>query len=179
MPGYIFLNADKTDEADERVLREMLEAYFDTEHDPKQMPINQEVHQWIKIHIPECAILIKHNDAVVGSTFILPCSLALMEAFIHGKLNEAQLLEHVRVNQINYQNMQAIYFCAAFIVSPHRGKGLAFQALLSSIKQITPKGKKLPLFYWAYSPAGKQIAEKLAMTLNVGLFSLYSCDCYF
>lgn len=170
MSEYIFLKANQADEADIKLLRTMLEAYYDTEHDPEQMPISKEGHPWIKARIPECATLIKKNDEVVGSTLILPCTLTLMESFIQGQLNEAQLVERIRVHEINYENMQAIYFCVAFIVSSHRGHGLAYQSLLASIQQITPKNKRLPLFYWAYSPTGKKIAEKLGRTLNVAVY---------
>lgn len=75
------------------------------------------------------------------------------------------------MSEVNYDNMQAIYCCSAFISPERRGQGLAHQALLASIKKITPKNKKLPLFYWAYSFAGQKIAEKLASTLEVDVYA--------
>ncbi len=171
MSKYIFLKADQTDEADRKLLRAMLEAYFNTENDSEQMPIRQEGHNWIKARIPECAMLIKYNDDLVGSTLILPCTLNLMKYFIDGQLNEAQLVECIREEEINYENMETIYCCSAFIIPSHRGKDLAYQTLLASIQKITPKDKKLSLFYWAYSLPGKNIVEKLAKTLNVEVYS--------
>ncbi len=171
MSGYLFLKADAVNDADKQRLLAILESYFDTEHDPEQMPIGSSEHQWIKTRIPECATLIKQDNEVVGSTLILPCTLAFMESFIHGRLNEAQLVEKIRQSEISYENMQSIYCCSIFIAPEHRGHGLAYQTLLAAIKTITPKNKKLPLFYWAHSLAGQKVIEKLADALKVDVYA--------
>lgn len=93
MSEYIFLKADEIEAPDKQRLLVMLESYFDTEHDSEQMPIGKGDNQWIKTRVPECATLIKYGDEVVGSTLVLPCTLILMESFLDGALNEAQLVE--------------------------------------------------------------------------------------
>lgn len=104
----------------------MLEAFYNTQNDPDQTPIrpNSTGKNWISTRIPECAVIIKAGDELVGSTLVLPCTQALMQAFITGWINEAQLVEKIREENITYKTMQTIYFCSAFIVPKHRGKSL-------------------------------------------------------
>lgn len=171
MHNYRFLNSDQISSADRDELLLMVENYFDTQHDPEQMQIPPPGTKtsWISARIPECGIVIKLNNAVVGSTLILPCSLTLMQGFVTGRINEAQLSEKIQEKSHPYASMQATYFCSAFIVPEHRGKNLALRALQFSIQNI--HAEKLPLFYWQYSQEGKIIAEKLKTHFGVELFA--------
>lgn len=170
--AYNFLTADQINEEDLKRLRKMLEDYFHTEEDPEQMQIGKDTRSnWIKNKIPECARTIKWQDEVVGSTLVLPATLALMQDFISGRINEEQLAAQIETENIAYANMQAIYICSLFVTTEHRGQHLTAKAVSQSIQDIMPKDKKLCLFYWAYSPAGKKIAEKVAVELGLEIFA--------
>jgi hypothetical protein len=170
MSEYQFLNANQISPVEWNQLSAMIEAFYNTEQDPEQMPIrpNSTGKNWISTRIPECAVIIKMGDELVGNTLVLPCTQALMQDFITGQINEAQLVEKIREEEITYETMQTIYSCSAFIVPEHRGKGLAMQALIHSIKSITTR--KIPIFYWEYSTVGKIITEKYAACLGVELY---------
>ena len=170
MSEYQFLNANQISPAEWNQLVTMLEAFYNTENDPNQVPIrpNTAGKNSISTRIPECAVIIKTGDELVGSTLVLPCTQALMRDFITGQINEAQLVEKIREENITYETMQTIYSCSAFIAPKHRGKGLAMKALIHSIKSITTK--KIPIFYWEYSSIGKIITEKYAAYLGVELY---------
>ncbi len=168
---YTFLNATFITEQDRSQLSQMMEAYFRTAQDPDQIQIGRQTGNWIKTAIPECAMLIKKGDEVIGATLVLPATWKMMEKFVSCQINEAKLAEEIKAWFVNYNDMEAIYFCSAFIASVHRGKNLAITALLKSIKNISPRNKNIPLFYWAYSSNGYKLAAKLATILKTELYA--------
>jgi hypothetical protein len=170
MSTYQFLNASQVTSVEWEKLKAMLEAFYNTQNDPDQIQIRPSStgKNWISTRIPECAVIIKSGDELVGSTLVLPCTQAWMQDFITGRINEAQLAEKIRESDLTYETMETIYSCSAFIVPEHRGKGLAAQALIHSIRNITTR--KIPIFYWEYSTIGKIITEKYAAHLGVELY---------
>jgi hypothetical protein len=78
MSEYQFLNANQITSIEWNQLIVMLEAFYNTENDPDQTPIrpSQEGKNWISTRIPECAVIIKAGDELVGSTLVLPCTQA-------------------------------------------------------------------------------------------------------
>jgi len=171
MSGYQFYNAGQITESDQQKLSKMLEEYFGTQSDSDQMPIDDSARPWIENIIPECAKIIKYDDEVVGSSFIFPSSLDLMNDFLGNRINEAQLAQKVQAEKITYETMEAIYLCSSFVVPAHRGKNLSVKSIVKSIQEIMPENKCLPLFYWQYSPAGAVIASKVAQILELPLFT--------
>lgn len=166
MNQFSFLNASQVEEKDVLELITLIENQFDTRNHPEQMQINDENRLWVRSKIPECALIIKDKDIVIGSTLIIPSILVVMNDFISGKIHEADLVHQMQREEINYKKMQAIYLCSAFIKPEYRGKGLALKALIKSIHDINPENHPFPLYYWAYSQDGKRLADKLAFVTD-------------
>ncbi|MFT3741090.1 MAG: hypothetical protein QM752_00130 [Gammaproteobacteria bacterium] len=169
---YSFLKADEISEPDRLEILALLENFFQTEDDPEQMPLTgdtQVTWQWIKKVFPECVILIKDQEKIVGSTSIFPSTKAAMEDFIAKKESESSLFSRIHREDVTPKTMQAIYLCTAFIREEYRNCGLATQALLKSINSILPNNREISLFYWAYSDAGKILAEKISSHLKLPL----------
>ncbi len=172
MKYYKFLISNQASEKDVKELLAMLESYFKTHDDPEQMQINLDGAHWIGERIPECSIIIKHKDEVVGSTFIMPCTKEIMKKFVSKEINEAELGEEIK-NKVSYENMDAIYLCSVFVKPEHRNKGLALKGTLTSIEKISKKAHKEieSLFYWAYSEEGKRLANKVAKSVKLHLYA--------
>lgn len=169
--SYQFYNANQICDDDYKKLLQILEGCFGTHSDPEQMAINESAGFWIKTTIPECSKIIKCGDEIVGSSFVFPTGLDLMNDFLANRINEAQLAQKTQSQNIQYDTMEAIYLCSAFIVPAHRGKNLSVESIVKSIQEIMPKNKPLPLFYWPYSLAGEAVASKVAAILNLPLFA--------
>lgn len=171
MEKYIFLKPEDVTDKDVDDLLEMLESFFTTQYDSEQMQINGKSSKWVGENIPECSMIIKFGDEVVGSAFIIPCTKKIMEDFISSRINEAELVERVKAWEPDYKKMKAIYLCSAFVKEEHRGKGLTLQGFVNSIKKIVPRRRNIVLFYWAYSKEGKNLAEKIAKKLKMKIFA--------
>ena len=140
----------------------MLEEYFKSENDVEQAPISKENIIWVHKNMPNCANVIKYDNKIIGSTFVVPCNRKLMEKFLSGKINENQLFEMIK-KELNLSNFDSIYLASAFIKQEFRGRGLAVKGFVKSIKKLIGNKKVKPtLFYWGYSVEGKKLARKVA-----------------
>lgn len=167
---YKFLNSKEASRKDVAELLVLLENYFETAHNPDQMQINDEARDWVGKNIPECSTLIKHDGKVIGSVFVMPCTLKIMNEFVSKKISEARLAEEIREWGPNYEKMECVYLCSAFVAPEHRGKGLAFRSAVRTIRGILGD-RKLPLFYWGYSEEGKNLAERVAKEFGVKIYA--------
>lgn len=168
---YIFCNVSAITEKELKQLIEMLVSYFDPASDPAQIPVDKDQYSWIKNKLPECGMIIKYKNEVIGTTLILPCTESLMLNFIAGKINEAELTKKIREENIGYEKMQAIYLCTVFVSPVHRGKNLAVEAFVRSIHAINADHKASCLFYWPYSIEGQKTCEKVAKILGLKLLA--------
>ena len=144
----------------------MMNEYFKTDDDPEQATINMDNIKWVQENIIDCGDVIKFNGEIIGNTFILPCNKELMNKFLFKEINENQLFEEIK-KKINYNNFDTIYLCSSFIKPEYRGKGLAIQGRIKSIKKIIGKRKIKPiLFYDAWTPEGDKSCKKVAEILG-------------
>lgn len=144
----------------------MMDDYFKTDDDSEQAQINVDNINWVHENIIDCGNVIKSNNKIIGCTFIVPCNKGIMNKFLSNKINENQLFEEVKKN-VNYDNFDTIYLCSSFIKPEFRGKGLAIQGRIKSIKKIIRKRKIKPiLFYDAWTPEGDKSCKKVAEILN-------------
>jgi hypothetical protein len=98
---------------------ELAEKFFHTDHDPDQLKINVKNDKRIYAKFPECENVIKYKNKVIGETFVLPCKQHIMKQFLNDTINEAEMFEKI-MQEVNYENFDCIYLCAADIDENHR-----------------------------------------------------------
>jgi hypothetical protein len=96
--GYRIVSAAASciDRADLLQALAIAEQCFHSAQDAWQMPIQEDTLRWIADTIPAYWLLIQQQDAVVGSTLLMPTSRSVMAGFLAGSLAEAGLFEAVR-----------------------------------------------------------------------------------
>src|SRR3989344_9318563 len=111
----------------------LCETYFKTQLDTSQIPTSTENNKWIYHHLKDYINLVREGDEIIGYSFMIPCTLSLMNDFLKKNINEAELFE--RIKQLNPSFPTAIYLCDSFVKEKYRKKGLATTAF---IKALTP-----------------------------------------
>jgi GNAT superfamily N-acetyltransferase len=89
-----------------------------------------------------------------------------MRQFIKKEINEQELLNKTPL-RVKYD---AIYLCSALVLPEFRGKGLAKRLMCKAVKSIMKQHPIKALFYWAFSVAGKRLANSAAKECNLPLF---------
>lgn len=148
---------------------EMAEEFFEMESKPDEMPASEENQKFVLEKIPECDNVIRENGKIIGFTFIIPCNKDIMERFLSNKISERELFEEVKL-KINYENFDTIYLCSSFIKEEYRGKGLAIQGNVKSIRKIIADRNIKPiLFSWAQTKEGEKSVKRTAKELGFEL----------
>jgi GNAT superfamily N-acetyltransferase len=101
---------------------------------------------------------------------VIPTSRDLMKQFISKKINEQELLFTTPLRT----KYDALYLCSALVLPEHRGKGYARQLTIKAIKSIQKHHPIKYLFYWAFSAAGKNLAESVAKECGLPLSRMKS-----
>lgn len=157
-------------DADEiREALSLAEKYFSTSTDPEQAQATSENALWLRTHIASCLNIIRHEGEIIGFTLVYPCSKDLMKKFVSKKINESQLFEELRASVAN-RKPETIYLCSAFVVPEFRRNGLALRSVVMSIKNSFNLKSKPPVFYWAYSQEGGNLAMKVAHELGLPIY---------
>jgi hypothetical protein len=141
---------------------ELSERYFHTKTDKTQMASTEKNYLWIHKKFPFALDEIEDSAEVIGYTILLPCRKKLMLKFLLKKMNEKELVEHIRENPAP-KSFEAIYFCEAYLKPHYRHKGLASKAAFKSTRLFVKSSLNKPkfLFYWAYSKNSKALAERI------------------
>jgi ribosomal protein S18 acetylase RimI-like enzyme len=151
---------------------ELAESFFKMEENPDQIPATIENCEWINANIPECDNVIKDDGEIIGYTLIMPCTKDLMEKFLAKEITENEMFEKIKLH-VDYNNFDTIYICAMTINPDYRGRGLASEGLIKSIKKIVGARKIKPiLFYWKQTEEGQKVCKKVADLLKFELKEL-------
>lgn len=142
------------------------ESYFMTHEDESQITVNSETASWIARNLPGSFNIIKDGNNVIGSTFVFITKEKHMSEFLTGGINERELFQRVR-EEYPFRP-ETVYICSAVVLPEYRRMGLALSALVKSVEKIVELYQFTPvLFYWAYSPEGQRLAEKLGDTMKL------------
>ncbi|MFH1401054.1 MAG: hypothetical protein ABIH41_06050 [Nanoarchaeota archaeon] len=137
----------------------MAEAYFRSASDPEQLAGNQITIEMVTQTFPLSANIIKDNETVIGSTFILPCDQYGMKSFISGQTNERELFSHIISHARDAS--ECLYLVSAYILGPHRGRGIATQAVIEHINAYMVPLPHPILFAWPWSDEGSMLAQRI------------------
>src|SRR3989344_5939681 len=148
---------------------QLAETFFHMQEKPDEIPATKENKEFILNKIPECSNVIYADKKTIGFTFIIPCNKDIMKKFLAKNITENELFEEVK-NKINYSNFTAIYLCSSFIKKEVRGRGLAIQGRMKSIKKICEGRKIKPiLFAWAQTKEGEKSVKRTAAQIGCKL----------
>lgn len=153
---------------DKKILDKMLniaEQFFGSADDSDQMPITEEsFYKLQKLH-PKTVIYKLENGEPVSWVVVLPTQVDLMDRFLKGEINERELLDLSKPQEI----YEALYFCVAFTVPRHRRKGHALEMFKEAIESI-PHTENVKLFAWLFSKEGGHLIRKLGLDLGKKIY---------
>ena len=169
LPGFTFSSDAGLTLEDVRASSALSERAFKTARDAFQMRVAEEKTRWVFRHRPETVNIIKHRGTVIGFSFLVLTTRKIMKAFLSRKITEEGIFTLSK--NVTARTFSAIYLCAAVVRPAFRGKGLAQQGFIKSIRKLM-RNKKPVLFYWGYSPAGTKVAERIAAELKLPVLHL-------
>lgn len=140
-----------------RMIR-LAEEFFDVRNDPLQLSVDRKVMARLrKIH-PSTITERRTRKGPVAWMLVIPTTAGLMKQFIKKQINERELLAKTPLRG----TYDAIYLCSALVLPEYRGKGIAKRMLVKAVKAIRKRHPIRSLFYWAFSPEGKKLAQSVA-----------------
>lgn len=149
----------------------MGEDYFETSEDTEQMKISEENSRWIFENIPEYFNVIKKEGKIVGYSFLMPSTKNIMENFVSGMINEAELFDGIKKMDSEFLvRPEAVYLCSFYVDENNRRRGLASIAGIKTISSIASRFNITPtLFAWRYSDEGRLLCRKIAKVMGFDL----------
>lgn len=146
-------------------MMELVDETFDIKNDPGQLQVNSQVMKHLQLIHP--ATLTDHQDAdgPIAWILLLPTLTTLREPFLKGEINEQALVDQTPVGA----KYDTIYLCSATILPDHRRNGLGTTLVVDAIALIQQEHVINSLFYWAFTPEGDRLAEKVAQLTNLPL----------
>jgi GNAT superfamily N-acetyltransferase len=145
----------------------LADEFFEAKSDPMQISVNGETMEVLKKIHPSTMGEIVNKDGPIAWVLVIPTTHKLMKEFISKKINEEQLLHNTSLRS----KYDAVYLCSALVLPEERGKGLATRLLIKAITAIKKKHPVKFLFYWGFSPEGKNLAGTVAKELSLPLYS--------
>jgi GNAT superfamily N-acetyltransferase len=145
---------------------QLADEFFSVKNDPSQLAIDEEVMARLQLIHPRTLSEESTEDGPVAWMLVIPTTRSAMEEFVAGWMNERELLNATPPG-IAYQ---AIYLCSALVLPEYRGKGTANRLLLEAVKAIRLDHPIEAVYYWAFSDAGKHLAESIARECGLPLF---------
>ena len=139
--------------------------FFETKNDPAQISINtKSIARLRRLH-PSTMTERRTKKGPIAWMLVIPTTHYLMEQFISKQINEQKLLYTTPIRA----KYDALYLCSALVLPEHRGKGHARRLTIKAVKSIQKQHPIKYLFYWAFSTAGKKLAESIAKECGLPL----------
>ena len=144
---------------------QLAEESFAMRSDPTQLAVNEATMEKLALLHPDTLAEEATADGPVAWGLVIPTTGDLMKNFLEKKTNERELFERT----LPGMNFTAIYLCSALVLPEYRRKGLAKKLLSASVRAIQKDHQINELFYWAFSPEGRMLAESIAKELKIPL----------
>ena len=149
----------------ERMLQ-LAEDVFAVKNDPDQLDVNEQVITHLqKIH-PATVSEFDDGHGPVAWVLLIPTSLALMNSFLEGEINEKELFEMTPLNS----TYEALYLCSAMVLEEYRRTGITKRLVMDAIRRINEDHPLKPLFYWPFTEEGERAAESIAKETVLPLY---------
>lgn len=140
--------------------------FFETKNDPAQISINAKSIARLKRLHPDTMTERRTKKGPIAWILVIPTTHDLMKQFISKQIDEQELLYATPLRT----KYDALYLCSALVLPEHRGKGHARQLAIKAINSIRKRHPLKYLFYWAFSIAGKRLAETVAKECALSLY---------
>ena len=144
----------------------LTQSFFDSKSDDSQLQFDDEVMQRLEqLHEATLSEWVE-GDGPVLWILLFPTTLTLQEQFLTGAITEQELFTNTPIG-INYE---CVYLCSASVLPEFQRKGLAFRISTEAIQKIQKDHVIQSLFYWPFSDAGTELANKIASHLNLPIY---------
>lgn len=143
----------------------LAEQHFDARTDPRQISFTEEDMEYIQTLHPACMNEISNDQGPICWVTIFPTSMANMQLFLSGKLNENELLR----NTSELTPFETIYLCSALTLPEFRNQNITFTTSVAAIEKLLLNHNIQALFTWPFSREGKQLSEKIALHFHLPL----------
>jgi hypothetical protein len=140
---------------------EISEEFFHTKDDPTQIPTTMEASKKILDLYPGAFSYKMENGTPVSWVIVIPTQKEIAEKFLRGELNERELLENTKKEDV----YDALYLQIAFTLPEFRGKGFPICLFKKAIAKA-PISNDAMFFAWAYSKEGKALIQKTSAVLQ-------------
>jgi hypothetical protein len=148
----------------ERMLK-LVDEFFDVKNDPDQLAVDAGVLQKLRDMDPSSRVEITNDDGPIAWILLVPTTAELMKHFLEGSLSEQQLFDQTPVGA----RYDAVYLCSAIVLPEFRRMGIAREATIKAIREISSRHPITSLFLWAFSTEGINLANDIAKDLNLPL----------
>jgi hypothetical protein len=145
----------------------LAEEFFDMKNDPDQLSVDGETMAKLREIHPATMSEECDGNGPIAWMLVIPTTRVIMEEFIHGGINERELLAKTPMAG----SYNAIYLCSALVLPEYRGKGLAGRLASGAVRSIRKDHPIEALFYWSFSGAGDSLAASLAREFELPLYS--------
>jgi len=147
-------------------MMKLVDEVFATRNDPDQLQVDQEVLNKLEYIHP--ATLSEYNEGNGPGVWLLvvPTTTSLMNEFVSGKISEQELFDRTQPGM----EYEALYLCSATALPEYRGKGIAKELCLDSIKRIRATHLIKALFVWPFTEQGDRLAEQVSKETKLPLF---------
>lgn len=146
-----------------------IDTAFNTRQDPHQIQVKPAERKMLE-HLHNCCLsAVEDADGPWIWALMFPTRIELADAFIHGKINENQLLCNAPVS-----TLQSLYLCSVTALPEIRNQGKSYALCLKSAKALCADFNICELLVWPHSVAGLMLAQKLQNSLQLPLRVKYS-----
>ena len=138
---------------------------FASRKDPNQLNVDEAVMDRLhKLH-PSTLNEYDNGEGPVAWILVFPTTANLMNRFVNKAISEKELFD---LTPVNAQH-EALYLCSALVLEEYRGQGIAKTLTLKAIENIRNDFPIKALFVWAFSKAGEELAENVALQTSLPL----------
>jgi len=141
----------------ERMVR-LAEEFFDMKNDPDQLAVDGDTMTKLRAIHPATMSEESDIDGPLAWVLVIPTTIALMDRFTSGEINERELLAMTEPGG----KYDALYLCSALVLPEQRRKGLAGRVAMRAVSSIRADHPISHLFYWGFSGGGDRLAALIA-----------------
>jgi len=144
----------------------LAEEFFEMKDDPEQLDIDENIIAQLQTIHPSTMGEVSDENGPITWTIVIPTTNHIMQRFLEKTISERGLFELTLKESV----FDSLYLCSALVLPEHRGKGLAQELVIASVRSIQKDHPITSLFYWGFSKEGEQLAEKIGSVTGLPLY---------
>ena len=144
----------------------LAEEFFEMKDDPDQLDIDENIIAQLHTIHPSTMGEVSDENGPIAWTIVIPTTNHIMQRFLEKTISEKELLELT----LKESAFESLYLCSALVLPEHRGKGLAKDLVMESVRTIQNDHPITSLFYWGFSSEGEHLARKIGSITGLTLY---------